>query len=370
MSDPRADESPPALAARWILESGIQSPRGGFHAWFDLSAGRHSFLYSEITGYGITTLLFLSRMTGDRGIIDRAARAGEWVLSEALHPCGGVRTRRYGEWETADPFYSFSSGTIFSFDTAMVLYGVVNLYRETADEQFLGAAVSMARFLTDTMQAGDGALLPVFDPRRRAAATLDDGKWSNQRGGFLAKASLGLIDLFRVTGDRRYRDAAVRLCDYALSTQESSGRFITDRRSGTTNLHPHCYAAEGLLYTGTALEVARYIEAARSAVRWIFSSTSPGRINELYAPSTGAFNDVRRTDILAQALRLGIIFSCDAGLAELREELLNNQYRGGEAGQRGGFLYTGGGQHVNSWCTMFALQALAPGAGAASELFI
>ncbi|MCC6449945.1 MAG: hypothetical protein IT574_05230 [Candidatus Aureabacteria bacterium] len=359
MSGPQAGERPLDLASRWVLESGIQSPCGGFHAWFDLGAGRYSFLYPEITGYGITALIFLSGLRRDRSIIERAMRAGEWILSAALHPCGGVRTRLYGEDETPDPFYSFSSGNIFSFDTAMVLYGMVHLAQATGDGRFLDASVAMGRFLTGTMQAGNGALLPLFNPKTGAAATLNDGKWSNQAGGFLAKASLGLIALSEATGDRSYRDAVVELCDHALTTQDPSGRFITDRASGTTHLHPHCYAAEGLLWAGTALDIPRYVDASRRATRWIFSLTAAGQINELYSPSTGRFNAVMRSDILAQALRLGTVFSCDGGLAALREELGAHQYRGVETVQRGGFLYTRGGQHVNSWCTMFALQALA-----------
>ena len=52
-------------AKDWLVNSGIQNTKGdeigGFNAWYDLGANEYSYVYSEITGYGITTLLFLNK---------------------------------------------------------------------------------------------------------------------------------------------------------------------------------------------------------------------------------------------------------------------------------------------------------------------
>ncbi|MHC4582918.1 MAG: hypothetical protein ACYS3N_00215, partial [Planctomycetota bacterium] len=82
-------------------------------------------------------------------------------------------------------------------------------------------------------------------------------------------------------------------------------------------------------------------------------------INELYDPSTGRFNQLQRSDILAQVLRLGLVFSLNHKIIdELRPVLLGYQYLGENLNQRGGFLFCRENRNINSWCSMFAIQAL------------
>ncbi len=170
---------------------------------------------------------------------------------------------------------------------------------------------------------------------------------------------MGLVDLYGIKRNDKYRDAAVKLCEYAVTTQEESGRFITDNTDKTTHLHPHCYAAEGLWYTGTLLKITSFIESANKATVWASENTATNGINELYYPLTKTFSTSQRSDIVAQVLRLGIIFSIGSKTDELKSVLLGYQYSGEDVGQKGGFLYDKESQCVNSWCTMFAMQALA-----------
>src|SRR3972149_4389947 len=250
MSDISVEKSPVDLAAKWIVSSGIQSGKGGFFAWFNLLDGNYSYLYSEITGYGITSLLFLYKMFGEKAYIDKAELAADWITNTSMHPCGGVRSRLFDDDERADKSYSFTGERIFSFDTGMALYGMFNLYKITGKAKYLEVSETMADFLIDKMQNQDGSLSPVYDAKKGVVIESDD-KWSNQRGGFHAKVSMGMTDLYRIKRNNKYRDASVRLCEYAVTTQEESGRFVTNKTDKTTHLHPHCYAAEGLWYTGT-----------------------------------------------------------------------------------------------------------------------
>ena len=49
----------------WVLYSGIQNTEGGlskiggFNSWFDTEKKNYRYIYSEITGYGLTTLAYL-----------------------------------------------------------------------------------------------------------------------------------------------------------------------------------------------------------------------------------------------------------------------------------------------------------------------
>ncbi|MBU2103099.1 MAG: glycoside hydrolase family 88 protein, partial [Candidatus Omnitrophica bacterium] len=222
--------------ASWLQNSGIQSAGGGFYSWFDAGLASYSYLYSEITGYGISTLLFLYDIQKDTAQLKKAKRAAQWIKDVAMHPCGGIRTRLHAHDASADKVYSFAEENIFSFDTGMVLYGVINLYRVTQDSQYLVMAKTIADFLIGTMQQEDGSLAPIYNARNNALFVATEPKWSNQPASFHAKVALGLVDLFEVTGDKKYYGAAARLCTYALTTQEAGGRFITDKFAGTTHL--------------------------------------------------------------------------------------------------------------------------------------
>jgi len=358
MLNAKAREDSFGLASQWLSTSGIQSESGGFYAWYSLNEKTYSYIYSEITGYAITTLLFLYNIFKDKGLIRNAEKAADWIIESSMHPCGGVRTRLCKDDDSADTLYSFSGDKIFSFDTGMVLYGMVNLCKLTRNSSYLQASDMLAKFLIDKMQNKNGSLSAIYDPQTdRIIDSLD--KWSTQPGGFHAKVSLGLVDLFEITQNDKYQDAAIKLCEYAISTQEESGRFVTDKASQTTHMHPHCYAAEGLLYTGASFHITEFVESAERATAWTFENVSSEGINELYNPSTGRVNDFQRSDILAQVLRLGILFSFNYKIDTLQSILLEYQYLDEETKQQGGFLYSKTGQDVNSWCTMFAIQALA-----------
>lgn len=358
MSDIRVEKSQVDLTAEWILNSGIQSDKGGFFAWYNLQDKSYSYLYSEITGYGITALLFLYKILGEKTIIDKAEQAADWIIKSSMHSCGGIKTRLYEEDEKADKRYSFTGENIFSFDTGMVLYGVVNLYNLTKKTKYLQISETLADFLIDKMQNQDGSLSPIYDAKTGKRIELED-KWSNQRSGFHAKVSMGLVDLYIIKQNKKYYDAAVKLCEYAIATQETSGRFITDKINKTTHLHPHCYTAEGLWYTGTSLKKSSFVESAKKATKWAFKYMSSSGINELYDPLTKTFGVSQRSDIIAQVLRLGLIFSISHRIDELKSVLLGYQYCGEDLSQKGGFFFSKDSKHVNSWCTMFAIQALA-----------
>ncbi len=346
------------LATQWLSISGIQSELGGFYAWYNLKEKTYSYIYSEITGYAITTLLFLYNISKDNVLILNAEKAANWIIESSMHSCGGVRTRLYRNDESEDKLYSFSGDKIFSFDTGMVLYGMINLYKLTGNRRYLKASKMLGDFLIDRMQNKNGSLGAIYDYKSGEIINSPD-KWSMQAGAFHAKVSLGLVDLFEVTQNGKYQDAAIKLCEYVISTQEKSGRFITDNVFQTTNIHPHCYSAEGLLYTGASFGISSFLESAERATAWTFKNVSAKGINELYNQSTGKINEFQRCDIVAQVLRLGIIFSLNHKIDTLKSILLEYQYLGEEREQRGGFLFAKTGYDVNSWCTMFAIQALA-----------
>ncbi|MFC1570706.1 hypothetical protein ACFL4E_02875 [Candidatus Omnitrophota bacterium] len=180
---------------------------------------------------------------------------------------------------------------------------------------------------------------------------------------------LGFTDLFDVTGDEKYKKAAFNLCRSSLTFQKDSGRFVTSRSDESTHLHPHAYSAEGLLYAGVYFKKEEFIDSAVKAVEWALDSQlADGGIPKKF--ENGNFIPFYRSDILAQMLRLGVLLrglrkldmKYDVHLEKLYKKLLSFQYLGpGE--QSGGFFYGTSldgveRAHLNSWCTMFAFQAM------------
>ncbi|MBV9452557.1 MAG: hypothetical protein JOZ19_00320 [Rubrobacter sp.] len=356
------------LAEQWLLQSGIQERQtslpmhGGVHAWYDLPKASFSFFYTEITGYAVTTLLYLYYLRSDPVYLERAKDAAEWLLTYAREPQTGVlRCRLHPTgWEQH----------ACAFDNGMCLNGLVNVFRCTGEKRYLTAALELGVWLVDTMQAPNGSLLAKYDVSTKTPSS-PGGKWSHMSGSFLLKVAIGLLNLGDASGDIRYTEAARALCEWGATLQEPDGRFQTSPL-GDTFLHPHCYAAEGLLVAGTMLREPRWLQAATEAVAWIspyqrVTGGFPAFFEE------GKFVPVESAEMTAQVLRLWLLLphnerpALDAEAATYR--IIADQVVDPQKEVRGGFVagdawfhrepHDHTGQHVNSWVSMFCLQALA-----------
>ncbi|MDA1208525.1 MAG: terpene cyclase/mutase family protein [bacterium] len=354
----RLEHDPVKAIAEWMAHSEIQSPDGGVYAWYDAEKNEHSYLYSEITGYAITTFLYLYKLYGDEQYLRQAEKAADWLMQKAMSECGGVKTRYFIDDKAVDEHTSFSGGNVFSFDTAMVLDGFTNLYKATHNERYLTEARKMADFLVNTMQKPDGSFMAIYNEKTGEVPN-STKKWSTQSGSFHAKNAIGLTNMYELTGDEQYKDSAIRACDYALTKQDGSGRFVTDDASLCTHLHPHCYAIEGLSYAGSVFGKQEFIEAARKATEWALAHVDQNGINEVYYPATGQFSNFQRSDVIAQVLRMGLLYSNDEKLKQLKDILLRYQSNADNGSEKGGIAYSKTHEHVNFWATAFALQALA-----------
>lgn len=354
-------------AKKWLLDSGIQnldrsSPAyGSFNAWFDEQSKSYPFAFSEITGYGISTLLYLNIVRPDAVLIDRARLAADWLLSSAWDS-------KYGALQCR---YNHSTGTfnerVCSFDAGMCITGLTNLYRETREAKYFEAATRLGDWLVQRMQREDGSFYARI--LTNSGTQVDaPAKWSSQSGSYHAKISLGLISLFDLTKDYAYKEGARKVCEWTLKLQAHSGRFITNRRTRDTHLHPHCYSAEGLLCAGVLLGDKRYVESARRALLWIVRHLVPtGGVPRTYRD--GHFSRCESVDILSQTMRLWLLLSRiyknmeEDAVEKMATHLCDFQSYSDDPRSRGGFFYgyTDDNRlvnHVSSWGTMFAVQAL------------
>jgi hypothetical protein len=361
-------------AQGWLLNSGIQNfgplneQHGGFYAWYEGNTG-YSFLYTEATGYGIITLLFLSNLRNNPALIGRATLAADWIRAYALHESGGVKGRYYSSPELQTDIFSFKNETLCSFDTGIVLSSFINLFKVTGQPEYLKIAKEVALFLKK-MEREDNLLWPIYNFKEDNQIDISTA-WSHQSGSYQAKATIGLINLSELTGDIIYKQLASSICVRALDFQQPSGRFVSSRDQGWTHLHPHCYTIEGLLYAGLSLKDDRFIHAAILAIEWSLDCQCENGGIPTFFHCNGTFKAYQRSDVLAQVLRLGCLAlnlnllneSYRDKLERLFVRLIQFQSRSANPAQKGGFIFghNEDGQwlgHVNSWCTMFALQAV------------
>ncbi len=360
-----------SAAARWLLHSGIQDQShdrrvaGSFSAWYDRATGEYSYAYSEITGYALTTLAYLSLCRPDPELLRRGAVAVVWLRDQAYD---SGRVAVLGRRDRASGRFT---PWVHAFDQGMVLNGVVNMSALSGDETHIAFAHHLGQGLL-RMQLEDGSFQPYQFPRRRALPAELRRKWSGQPGSFMAKNAIGLLNLGDQTGQALWCRAARGVCQAALRWQQPEGRFITNDLDNSTHVHPHTYTTEGLWVAGRLLGEVRFLEAAAAALRWSSQRQLPDGSIPAEVAADGSWQG-RRTDALAQTIRMALLLEaegCDTGWTAERLEraagrLLRGQHRTGPERARYGFDYGHEGQavagprrHVNCWATMFAIQAL------------
>lgn len=355
----------------WLLNSGIQDERGAFYAWLDHEDSVSSYLYSEITGYAITTLCFLYTLTNDVLYLQRAESAARWIIDAALHSSGGVLTRLYLTEEVEH--YSFSRGYIYAFDCAMVAFAMLKLYKLTAQKCYLDVSRRIVDFLARRMLRADGLCYPIFDARSGQVCEVKD-TWSRQAGSFHCKLTLPLCELAELEGNRHYLRLAQNIIEASMQ-HFYKDRFITNVSDQSSHFHPYCYTLEGLVFYSYKNNTDRYRDAIRQGFDWMvqFQDENGGLPTSVFSPHN-IKTPYQRCDIQAQSLRLYFLIGAVEGenrvnnlnLDRLLQRLLSFQ---DVSSIRGGGFFFGEDKdgsykkHSNSWCTMFGLQALYLAAG-------
>jgi mannose-1-phosphate guanylyltransferase len=266
--------------------------------------GTPKFLFTEVTGYAILDFIFLHSITGNDEYLERAKKSADWIKKEAIDPCGGVKTRYYFEKDSETGLIetSFYGRRIYSFDTAVCLKSLIALYDVTKDESYLELSKKMGDFLVTKMIDSSGKVFPIYNANDDKCVEEDRQVWSKRFGAFHTQIAAALVDLYDVTQEKKHLDMAERICWRVLRFQKSEGNFETS--VGLTELHAHCYAAEGLLYVGRKIQNNTFIKAARDATEWALGKSQHGEIAQNFDVHTGAPLTQFRTDALAQTLTL------------------------------------------------------------------
>ena len=366
------------LALNWLSQSDIRHregmARGGVNQGYNWQERSYPFVYSEITGYAVSMFVHAYRWTEQEHYLTLAQEAAGFLMR--LHAKGVAK----GEPAQGAIAHGFSLPELtlrhqyYSFDVAMCLQGLLDLYAIEPTTKLEEAAKAMGDWLIYEMQKPSGAFLAMYNADTGEREHLGDN-FFDDFGCLHAKHAIGLLKLGLVTKEEHYTSAAKRVCDWVLGLQDKDGAFRANGRSKEVVSHPHCYATEGLLFAHYALKTERYLEAARRAGEWLLSAqNSTGSISIAY--KRGLWRMKRRlnelffpkpvTDATAQAIRIWLIlYYIDqderflAAAHKAASFLVQMQETSpSDPNAQGGFYFWPDHPIMFTWATMFAVDAL------------
>lgn len=369
-------KNPVECGLHWLTHSGLRQAgqdeaTGGVNQGYDWRERRYPFVYSEITGYAVSQFVIAHRWTGDSTYLDYAQQAAQFII-RVQAPASDLNTRGAIAHGLSLPDLKLLC-QYYSFDAAMCLQGLLDLYAVRPDSTLLSASRAMGDWLIDRMQQPDGSFLAMYD-----AETNNDkhiGPLFFDDGGCLhGKHAIGLLKLYTATQETRYADAARRVCDWVLSLQDADGAFRANERVQEIFSHPHCYTTEGLLYAYYVLREDRYLDAARRAGQWLLESQqSDGALEVAYRRSVPLRQRIRAlvqpphvTDATSQSIRIWlslnaltpsetyITASRNAAAFLRRLQCLDSR----DPNMVGGFYFHPRHSMMFAWCAMFAVTAL------------
>jgi hypothetical protein len=333
-----------ARAGEWFLQSGIQDSAGGVARFYRADLQRNQRVSTEITGYAVSTLVYLHKLTGNDEYIERAVAAARFLTRTAW--CGPTRTM---------PFEVDPAEFTYFFDCGIIVRGLLAAWRATAAQEFLEVACAVGESMAGDFVTGDGEYHPILALPGHHPVERDGVRWSRNPGCYQLKSAMAWWDLYEATGRQAFRDRY----DGALAAALASwGGFLPGHAEPAKvmdRLHAFAYFLEGLLPRSSDPRCATALcEGIRRIAHWL-REIGP---------------EFERSDVYAQLLRIRMLANCSGAVmldectaAQEAERLAGFQSADGDPRLAGGF-YFGRAQgelvpHLNPVSTAFALQALA-----------
>lgn len=271
---PRIDNADKNLLL-WLLDSGVligashHPAYGGVHAGYDVRSGKWLFVYSEITGYAASMFCRLHEVTGDARYLCAAETCAAFLLRYQAPGNSGPAAGAFPQG------FALPDMTVmarhYSFDAAMCIQGLLDLYRINGDPALRNAAKAAGEWLLSMKDPSSGGFFSSVEAntgcREHAGPNFHE-----DLGCLHAKHAIALLKLHEATGDIKYKHSAVEVCDWVLSLQDRDGAFWANAARSYVYTHAHCYATEGLLFASHRLGEPRYRAAVDRACAWLGNS--------------------------------------------------------------------------------------------------
>ena len=198
---------------------------------------RHHPISTEITGYAISTLLYLHAETGDSEYLQRAVTAARFLCREA--------------WDgSAMPFETdpTAEGRLtYFFDCGIVVRALLSAWRTTGEQEFLDVATSVAAAMAQDFRAPEGHYHAILSLPGKHPLECDDLRWSRSPGCYQLKSAMAWWELSAATGDTQFGEAYRHLLDCSLKSYNAFLPGGSNPLKVVDRLHAFLYFLEGLL---------------------------------------------------------------------------------------------------------------------------
>jgi hypothetical protein len=333
-------------AGLWFLHSGIQEANGGVARYYRSALRENAPVSTEITGYALSSLLFLYQRTDESVYLDAALRAARFLTRIAWNDTIGTFPF---ELVTSGPGPAFA----YFFDCGIIARGLLSAWRITGDVEFRDAAIAGGRAMLSDFPGPDGIHPILALPDKRPLAW--QPRWSASPGCYQLKSAMAWYELFEITGESAFRTGYESALEAALGDYQAYLPGAAEQQEVMDRLHPYAYFLEGLL---PVLDRPECAAAFRNGLHRL------GRYLREIAPVFA------RSDVYAQLLRVRLLGEAHGAVpldrpaaAHEAERAASFQLHSGDPRVSGGFLFgRKGGEampFVNPVSTAFCVQALA-----------
>jgi uncharacterized protein YyaL (SSP411 family) len=351
----------------WIVDSGIQindssNPNfGGVYSFYDEKRQNYDFIYPEITGYYISCMRFLHNSFNDQKFIKKAESAALWLIKLENDYGGiiqGIKTQKNNE------------RLVYSFDTGICVKGFLDCYELTKKNQFLNISKKLLNWIMDEALENDGIIKPLKN-LKTGKFEVDQNLWYKQNGCLHIKTSMPFFHMYNITKEPIFLEKAELICNTFTKFQKDNGSLSLHLGGDLSHLHSICYALEGLLYAYYFTKNDAYITVCYRVIDWCLKKIQNDNSIELWFNSK--YPHSKTSYAVAQLIRLVILTDKISNSDKNKNNVQKlNQFLRTLQADSSNFQMNGGYYEeffksilgwkkrlrVNSWGSMFALQAL------------
>jgi len=310
----------------WLIESDISNEQGAVYSW--TNPEKPGYIYSEIIGYYIKFFAYLYKKTNNEIYLKQAVKSADY-LSNNLEQSGGV-----------------ARGNVnYVFDSAICISGLIALNKITElNQNHKDALKKLTDFVYNSLKNKQVA----FENKKEL---IDLDKWSLSYGSLLLKNCIALYELYELYEDIKYKQLAEQIADELIKTAFKQDHFTINSQRDFVYTHPHCYATEGLLFLTT--KGYDFEEIIRKSADWLANNQNPD--GSLYNWYSAEKELEKQGDATSQAVRIW----CCVNKAKYTENIKKaTSFLKTLQSKQGGLIYNQGSKDINSWVSIFTVQAL------------
>lgn len=220
----------------WLIKAQKITRDGGVSSSFSLIFGWRPS-YPETSGYIIPTFFDYYGLSNNQYYLRKCKEIADWECSIQLEE-GGFQGGNINKDKKA-----------IVFNTGQVILGLVRAYKELKHKRYKDSAIMAGEFLVGNQEKDGNWIKNCFNSIPHT---------------YNVRVAWALLELFKITNEERFKDAAIRNLNWALKQTTSNHWFLLNsfKERGPPLLHTIAYAIRGFLESGIILENEKLINVA------------------------------------------------------------------------------------------------------------